>query len=94
MNEIDTGDRWRVLGRVVLFMLGCAVVLAAIAPLAPKLPGKWAELAIGTVAALVTFALTALFVRWERLGLTRVRSRAMGPRTWRRPRYDDGRPDR
>ena len=58
--------------RVILFMLACAVVLALVAPFARKLPGKESELFLGGVTSIVTFALTALFVRWERLRLTDV----------------------
>jgi membrane protease YdiL (CAAX protease family) len=61
--------RWRLLGRVVLFVLACAFVLAAMSPLTRQLPGRWSDLALGTVAGLGAFALTALFVRWERLRL-------------------------
>jgi membrane protease YdiL (CAAX protease family) len=69
MNATDRARRWPALARVTLFMFSCAVVLAAVAPIAKKLPGKWLEFVIGTVASLGAFALTALFVRWERLRL-------------------------
>jgi membrane protease YdiL (CAAX protease family) len=69
------GDRWRVLGRVLLFVCSCAVVLAATAPVASKLRGGWREVVIGTVASMGAFALTALFVRWESLRLEEVGAR-------------------
>lgn len=65
----NTSLRWRLLGRVVLFILGCAFVLAATAPLTRALPGLWPDLVLGTVASLGAFGLTVLFVRWERLHL-------------------------
>ena len=65
----NTSLRWRLLGRVVLFSLGCAFVLAATAPLTRALPGLWPDLVLGTVASLGAFGLTMLFVRWERLRL-------------------------
>src|ERR1700687_272511 len=69
MGRAGEAHRWRAAGRVVLFIFGCAVVLAATAPFASKLQGKWPEFVIGTVASIGTFALTMLFVRWERLRL-------------------------
>jgi uncharacterized protein len=63
---------WRTLGRVLLFFVGCAAVLAAIAPLAPRDSGPTPGLFIGTVASLGAFLLTLLFVRWEGLRLADV----------------------
>ena len=60
-------NRWLVLARVVLFLLSCAVVLAATAPLSAGLRGNWQELSIGTIASFGAFALTLLFVRWEKI---------------------------
>jgi uncharacterized protein len=79
-QEEKKGDRWLVLGRVLLFMCSCAVVLAATAPIAASLRGSWPELAIGTVAGLGAFALTMLFVRWEKLRMVDVGA-ALGPRS-------------
>ena len=64
--------RWRLLGRVLLFFVSCAFVLAATAPLAHKLPGPKGNLVLGSVAAFGAFALTLLFVRWEGLPLQSV----------------------
>jgi membrane protease YdiL (CAAX protease family) len=69
MQTKDAVRRWIVLVRVALFMVACAVVLAAVSPIAAKMPGKWPELLIGLLASLGAFALTLLFVRWERLSL-------------------------
>jgi membrane protease YdiL (CAAX protease family) len=56
-----------VVGRVALFIISCAVLVAVAAPFGTKLPGHWPEVVIGTIAALAALALTALFVRWEKL---------------------------
>ena len=61
--------RWLTLGRVVLFMIGCAVLLAVVSPTGSRLPGKWPEVVTGTLATLGAFGLTIVFVRWEKLGL-------------------------
>lgn len=72
MHETDTPRPWHVLGRVVLFMLGCAVMLAAAAPAATRVSEKWSPFLTGALAGIGAFALTALFVSWERLGLADV----------------------
>jgi len=84
----ESGSRqWRLLRRVLLFVLGCAFVLAATAPLTRKLPGPWSDLVLGTVAGLAAFGLTVLFVRGERLRLEDV---GAAP-TWRSlPRFAIG----
>lgn len=63
---------WRLLGRVLLFFLSNAFVLAATAPLTKKIPGPSGNLVLGFVAACGAFALTVLFVRWEGIPLARV----------------------
>ena len=62
-------SEWRSLSRVLLYLFGCAFVLALTAalPLARRGPGQ--ELIIGSVASLGTLALTVLFVRWDGLRL-------------------------
>ncbi len=50
--------------RALLFVCGCAVILAATAPIAANLRAGWRELTIGTIASLGAFALTLLFVRY------------------------------
>jgi uncharacterized protein len=69
MDQNDTTRRWLALGRVVLFITGCAVILAAASPIGARLPGKWQEAATGTLATLGAFGLTVLFVRWESISL-------------------------
>ncbi len=64
--------RWQKLGRIFLFFVGCAAMLAATAPLAPRGSGPTPELFIGTVTGLGAFLLTLLFVRWEGLRLADV----------------------
>jgi uncharacterized protein len=64
--------RWLLLGRVVLFFLSCALLLAVTAPLTQKVPGPWGSLVLGIVAASGSFALTVFFVRWEGLLLKNV----------------------
>lgn len=68
MSE-EASFRGRLLGRLLLFVLACAFVLAAAAPLTRRIPGPWSDFVLGTVASLGAFALTVLFVRWERLRL-------------------------
>jgi uncharacterized protein len=58
--------------RIILFMVGCAVILAFIAPFARRFPAKESELFLGIATSVATFALTALFVRWEHVGLADV----------------------
>jgi membrane protease YdiL (CAAX protease family) len=60
------------LARVLLFMLACAAVVAFVAPFARKFNGKESEVFLGVVTSMATFALTLLFVRWERLRLVDV----------------------
>ena len=75
--------RCKVLGRVGLFFLGCAAMLAVISPLIPRLPGAWPLVILGTVTSLGAFALTVLFVLWEVLRLEDVGA-APGRRSVRR----------
>jgi membrane protease YdiL (CAAX protease family) len=65
-------SRFRIIGRVLLFMFACAFTLAAAAPFIPKLSGKCSELCLGVAASLAAFVLTFLFVRWDGLRLTDV----------------------
>jgi membrane protease YdiL (CAAX protease family) len=67
MNGYHTTSRWLALGRAVLFMVGCAVLLAIASPIGAKFSGKWQEIVTGTLGSLGAFGLTILFVRWERL---------------------------
>lgn len=61
--------QWRGLGRVLLFLIASAVLLASTVALASEFPTLPPELFIGTVASIGTLVLTAVFVRWEGLSL-------------------------
>jgi membrane protease YdiL (CAAX protease family) len=61
--------RWRALGRVLLFVLGCAAMLAVASPLTPILSGQWSQFVLGAGTSLGALALTVVFVRWEGLRL-------------------------
>lgn len=70
MPESSTIDPWwRTLGRVLLFFLSCAVVLATASRWTPKFHSGWSAFAMGAIAALGALVLTLLFVRWEGLRL-------------------------
>jgi uncharacterized protein len=57
------------LGRVLLFCLCCAIVLAVTSGLTKGMPKQWSQHLLILIAAIVTFGLTVLFVRWEGLKL-------------------------
>ena len=59
----------RGVGRVLLFFILCAVLLATVAPIERKFPGLPPGLFVGAAASLGTLVLTVVFVRWEGLGL-------------------------
>ncbi|MGH8263035.1 MAG: CPBP family glutamic-type intramembrane protease, partial [Steroidobacteraceae bacterium] len=59
----------RALCRVVLFLVLCPIVLAVTSALTDKIAGLSQTLVLAAVASLCTFALTILFVRWEKLRL-------------------------
>jgi uncharacterized protein len=63
---------WLLLGRTILFMLGCASILAAVAPLFSRMSVLWQGVAIGLAGATGAYLLTVLFLRWEGLSLQAV----------------------
>jgi membrane protease YdiL (CAAX protease family) len=65
----DNSQPWPVLGRVLLFFLGCAAMLALMAPFSHIVSGRWSLLFLGTAASVGVLALSVLFVRWEKLRL-------------------------
>jgi membrane protease YdiL (CAAX protease family) len=64
--------RWAVSGRVLLFLISCAVLLASTAPLERRFPGLPPGLFTGAITSLGTLVLTVIFVRWEKLRLADV----------------------
>lgn len=60
------------LGRVLFFWCCCMAVLATVGPLVKQLPKLPSLLLLSTTAAVATFLLTIVFVRWERLRLREV----------------------
>jgi membrane protease YdiL (CAAX protease family) len=70
-NE-NKSSRWRLLGRVMLYFLSCAFLLAATSSITQRIPGQWGNFVLGSVAALGAFALTVVFVRWEGISLESV----------------------
>jgi uncharacterized protein len=74
-----TSNGWiRVLAHVLLFMLGCAFVLALSSGLIPKMPGLWSEVCLGVCTSVIGFGLTTLFVRWDGVTLDDVGARPNG----------------
>ena len=61
--------RWTVLARVLLFMLGCALALIIISPLASRIALQWSSAVVGLAASLATLILTLVFIRWDRIPL-------------------------
>lgn len=68
----SSSERWPVLGRVLLFFIGCAAMLALIAPFSHIVSGRWSLLLLGTVASFGVLALSVLFVRWDGLRMADV----------------------
>jgi membrane protease YdiL (CAAX protease family) len=62
-------SQWRTVGRVLLFLVTCASVLALTASLPLGRRGPEQVLMIGFLASFGSFALTVLFVRWDGLRL-------------------------
>ena len=65
-------SRLRIVARVLLFVIGCALILALVGPMVPKLPGMRSEIVLGTIATLWALVLTFVFVWWEGLSLEEV----------------------
>ena len=72
MNPDNMTSRGRVVVGVLLFFIGCAVVLAATAPLAKTVQVTTSALFIGTVTSLGTFLLSFFFVHWDGIRLADV----------------------
>jgi len=63
---------WKTLVRVLLFLLGCAVILMIVSPHAPRLGLQWSQAAVGLEASLATLALTMFFVRLDGIRLAEI----------------------
>ncbi len=61
--------RWTILARVLLFMIGCALALIVISPLASHIPLHWSPAVVGLAASLATLILTLIFIRWDGIQL-------------------------
>ena len=67
--DTDTQSRIRIVLSVLLFVFGCAFILAVAGPLVPKLRGMRSEIILGTIATLWALVLTFVFVRWDNISL-------------------------
>lgn len=70
--------RWRVVVRVLLFIVVCAIVLAVVVPLTAPLHGLAREFASGAIAAAGAYVLTVLFARWDGVPIGSVGARIDG----------------
>src|ERR1700761_5252321 len=68
-TKFKTSKWWQTLVRVLLFCVGCAIILAVISRLTQGLLKPWSILILGLVSSLGALILTILFVRWEGLQL-------------------------
>src|SRR5579862_7940797 len=70
MEEM-TKKRWRyTLCRVLLFCLGCAVILAVSSGYTKEISKPWSTIILVSFSILGAFGLTLIFVHWERLKLS------------------------
>ena len=65
-------QRSRGVARVALFMIACAVALAAVGPVTRELPAQWSPAAVGALAGLAALTLSLLFTRWEGTSLKNI----------------------
>ena len=69
MEEIIKRKRWRTIGRVLLFCLSCAIVLAVSSRYTKELSKPLSTIILASSSIAGAFVLTLLFTRWERLKL-------------------------
>jgi CAAX protease family protein len=70
---VELKNKWQyTLGRVLLFCLISAVILATLSSLTRGLPNQWSQHLLVSLAAIITFGLTIFFVRLEGLTLNDV----------------------
>ncbi|HEX5283263.1 MAG TPA: type II CAAX endopeptidase family protein [Bryocella sp.] len=72
MRSLKISGKLRLLAKVLLFLLLCAIILVITSGLISGLPSQWSGVAIGIITSLCTFGLTVLFLRWNRLKLSDV----------------------
>ena len=71
--SLDSKSKWRyTLGRVLLFCLISAIVLATLSGLTAGISKQWSQHLLIALAAIITFGITILFVRWEGIRLSDV----------------------
>lgn len=58
--------------RAILFCLSCAATLATVSAVVKGLPNAWSQHLLLIIASAITFGITVLFVRWEKLKLSDV----------------------
>lgn len=84
MGPIITHSKlWTGVVRVALFTITCVIVLIAAGAAMPRLPSQWSQVILGVSTSLLTFGLTVLFARWDRLALKDVGA-AIAHRSWLR----------
>jgi hypothetical protein len=69
LQSAANSARWTRLAQALLFLLCCAILLAVTSGLLSALPRQWSALIVGLIASVCTFALTVLFLRWNKLKL-------------------------
>ncbi|MFI5163196.1 MAG: CPBP family intramembrane glutamic endopeptidase [Sphingobacteriales bacterium] len=65
-------NKWKTLGRALLFCLLCAIAVAVASRLTHNLQGQWSILLTGLIACCLTAAFTLIFVKWEGVSLADV----------------------
>src|ERR1700676_3871464 len=60
------------LGRVLIFCICCAIVLAVSSRVVQELPKSWSQILLAIISCAGALMLTLLFVRWEGLHLSDV----------------------
>jgi membrane protease YdiL (CAAX protease family) len=80
LGSLDLISIWRVVARVLLFIVACALVLAFVAPIAGMVPERMRVIFTGVAAGTVALVLTVLFTRWDGVSLGSVGA-ALTPRS-------------
>jgi membrane protease YdiL (CAAX protease family) len=69
---LNAVGKWIATPRVLLFYIGCILLLMLAAPLGSRLPEQWPKIATGSITAVGCLLLTMLFVHWDRIRLSDV----------------------